>query len=205
MRVGNSPPRRWVEGEVCLFDDSFEHEVWNRTSSERIVLIVDLWHPELTTSEARAAVLDKPRRKRYEALLAGEPFESVPATSPRENEPSFFVDVVPVAASRDEGPGGVTRHCQGLHSHVLGARGMEMLGLCVSAMLDGGEAEWQRQLQRRMEPCIPRTMPVATMDSTERVVQAVPVLGDEAAAEDGPIAIAAPAPPSGGDGPSGVA
>ncbi len=37
----------WKEGEMFVFDDSFDHEVWNE-SEERIVLIVDFWHPDLT-------------------------------------------------------------------------------------------------------------------------------------------------------------
>ena len=32
MRVGNEPPRKWVEGKALLFDDSFEHEVCGITS-----------------------------------------------------------------------------------------------------------------------------------------------------------------------------
>jgi aspartyl/asparaginyl beta-hydroxylase (cupin superfamily) len=43
--------RRWREGQCLVFDDSLEHEAWNRTAEPRIVLIVDLWHPELTPAE----------------------------------------------------------------------------------------------------------------------------------------------------------
>lgn len=34
-----------------VFDDSFEHEVWHNGTSPRLVLIVDVWHPELTATE----------------------------------------------------------------------------------------------------------------------------------------------------------
>lgn len=37
----------WTEGEVLLLDDSFEHEVWNTGKQTRLILIVDVWHPEL--------------------------------------------------------------------------------------------------------------------------------------------------------------
>jgi hypothetical protein len=37
-----------------VFEDSFEHEVWNRSDSRRIILIADLWHPDLTDIEVRA-------------------------------------------------------------------------------------------------------------------------------------------------------
>ena len=35
----------WKEGESLFFDDSFEHEVWNRTGSKRVILFVDLVRP----------------------------------------------------------------------------------------------------------------------------------------------------------------
>lgn len=34
-----------------MFDDSFEHEVWHNGSGTRLVLIVDVWHPDLTRAE----------------------------------------------------------------------------------------------------------------------------------------------------------
>jgi aspartyl/asparaginyl beta-hydroxylase (cupin superfamily) len=36
-----------------VFDDYFEHEAWNHTDEDRIVLIVDLWHPGLSSAEVR--------------------------------------------------------------------------------------------------------------------------------------------------------
>lgn len=41
------------EGECYVFDDSFEHEAWNDSDASRIVLIVDVWHPDLTDSEVK--------------------------------------------------------------------------------------------------------------------------------------------------------
>lgn len=43
--------RTWEEGKVIVFDDSFEHEVWHDGSKLRLVLIVDIWHPELTSRQ----------------------------------------------------------------------------------------------------------------------------------------------------------
>lgn len=40
--------REWEEGKVLIFDDSFEHEVWQDADSHRLIFIVDVWHPELT-------------------------------------------------------------------------------------------------------------------------------------------------------------
>lgn len=44
----------WEEGRVLLFEDSFEHEVWNRSRARRIILIIDFWHPDLTEPEREA-------------------------------------------------------------------------------------------------------------------------------------------------------
>jgi aspartyl/asparaginyl beta-hydroxylase (cupin superfamily) len=43
--------RQWKEGKCVVFDDYFVHEAWNHTDEDRIVLIVDLWHPGLTATE----------------------------------------------------------------------------------------------------------------------------------------------------------
>ncbi|KAI0237911.1 Aspartyl/asparaginyl beta-hydroxylase [Lamellibrachia satsuma] len=50
IRVVNET-RSWTEGRFIVFDDSFDHEVWHEGNSLRLVLIVDIWHPELTTRE----------------------------------------------------------------------------------------------------------------------------------------------------------
>jgi hypothetical protein len=52
IRVGDET-RHWQEGSCLVFDDSFEHEAWNHTDEDRIVLIVDLWHPGLSATEVR--------------------------------------------------------------------------------------------------------------------------------------------------------
>ncbi|XP_048042387.1 aspartyl/asparaginyl beta-hydroxylase isoform X2 [Megalobrama amblycephala] len=43
--------REWEEGKVLIFDDSFEHEVWQEAESFRLIFIVDVWHPELSQSQ----------------------------------------------------------------------------------------------------------------------------------------------------------
>jgi aspartate beta-hydroxylase len=45
----------WREGEAVVFDDTYEHEAWNRGGATRVVLIADIWHPGLSEAE-RAAV-----------------------------------------------------------------------------------------------------------------------------------------------------
>ncbi|XP_030204449.1 aspartyl/asparaginyl beta-hydroxylase isoform X8 [Gadus morhua] len=43
--------REWEEGKVLIFDDSFEHEVWQEAASYRLILIVDVWHPALSAHQ----------------------------------------------------------------------------------------------------------------------------------------------------------
>lgn len=52
FRVGNET-RPWEEGKVLVFDDSIEHEAWNGSDRDRVVLIFDIWRPELTEQERR--------------------------------------------------------------------------------------------------------------------------------------------------------
>jgi beta-hydroxylase len=35
----------WQEGKTAVFDDTFEHEVWNNTSETRVVLLIDVMRP----------------------------------------------------------------------------------------------------------------------------------------------------------------
>jgi aspartyl/asparaginyl beta-hydroxylase (cupin superfamily) len=50
LRVGNET-RPWREGEIVIFDDTIEHEAWNPTQELRVVLIFDVWRPELSAKE----------------------------------------------------------------------------------------------------------------------------------------------------------
>ncbi|XP_060133766.1 aspartyl/asparaginyl beta-hydroxylase isoform X2 [Zootoca vivipara] len=46
--------RFWEEGKILIFDDSFEHEVWQDADAYRLIFIVDVWHPELTSQQRRS-------------------------------------------------------------------------------------------------------------------------------------------------------
>jgi aspartate beta-hydroxylase len=52
IRVGDELGR-WEQGRCIVFDDRYDHEAWNHTAAERIVLIVDLWHPGISADEVR--------------------------------------------------------------------------------------------------------------------------------------------------------
>lgn len=50
IRVG-SEVHEWKEGKVCIFDDTMEHEAWNLSNQVRVILIFEIWRPELTRAE----------------------------------------------------------------------------------------------------------------------------------------------------------
>ena len=50
LRV-DAETRRWKDGEMMVFDDTFEHEAWNRTAQPRAVLLLKVYHPELSAEE----------------------------------------------------------------------------------------------------------------------------------------------------------
>lgn len=48
---------RWRRGECLMFDDTFEHEAWNRSDQLRVILLFDVWNPYMTEAE-RMAISD---------------------------------------------------------------------------------------------------------------------------------------------------
>ena len=46
--------RSWGPGKLLAFDDTYEHEAWNRSDSVRAVLLMDAWNPHLTDPERSA-------------------------------------------------------------------------------------------------------------------------------------------------------
>ncbi|MGH8402521.1 MAG: aspartyl/asparaginyl beta-hydroxylase domain-containing protein, partial [Gammaproteobacteria bacterium] len=53
IRVGNET-RTWTESQCLIFDDSFQHEAWNNSSKLRVVLILEVWNPQLSEEEQQA-------------------------------------------------------------------------------------------------------------------------------------------------------
>jgi aspartate beta-hydroxylase len=50
FRVG-AETRPWKVGEAWVFDDTVEHEAWNDSDAQRIILICDVWNPYLSEEE----------------------------------------------------------------------------------------------------------------------------------------------------------
>lgn len=53
LRVG-AETRTWRKGEMLIFDDSIEHEAWNRSQDTRVVLLFEVWRPEIGAEEREA-------------------------------------------------------------------------------------------------------------------------------------------------------
>lgn len=59
--------RQWQEGESIVFEDCFEHEAWNG-DADRLVFIIDTWHPDITLIE-REALLAGLRKREVREIL----------------------------------------------------------------------------------------------------------------------------------------
>ncbi len=116
IRVGNVEAT-WTEGESLMFDDTYEHEVWNDTDEERVVLFLDVIRPlrfpmdvvnrvVLRAIAASPFVRDARRRHRAWELnfnrpaFARPPFNQQPVPSARLVRPAIAHGPGPDAASR---------------------------------------------------------------------------------------------------------
>lgn len=101
IRVGTNEKREWHENRVLAFDSSFVHETRNDAPSDRTVLLVRFWHPQLTQVERDAlgfifsalddpSVLDQPYNSALDlkgvetsldSMESLEPEASLPASS----------------------------------------------------------------------------------------------------------------------------
>jgi aspartate beta-hydroxylase len=72
FRVGNQT-RQWVPGRAWIFDDTIDHEAWNRSDAARAILIFDIWNPLLTAAERDAV--------RAATELVGKYYASIPRST----------------------------------------------------------------------------------------------------------------------------
>jgi aspartate beta-hydroxylase len=67
IRVGIHE-REWVPSKALVLDDSYQHSVWNHHPSEsRVVLLVDIWHPDIS-GEERTAIVQLFQQARLDGL-----------------------------------------------------------------------------------------------------------------------------------------
>ncbi|KAL7526916.1 hypothetical protein ACHAWF_001966 [Thalassiosira exigua] len=82
LSVGDET-RQWLEGKVILFDTSIYHDAVNDSDETRYILMLRIWHPDLTTKEREALqfiydCLEIPE------LLSGDPSAERRAKAMRE-------------------------------------------------------------------------------------------------------------------------
>ena len=51
LNVMGGGEHHWRERELMMFDDTFQHEAWNRSDRQRVILLMDCWNPHLTEAE----------------------------------------------------------------------------------------------------------------------------------------------------------
>ena len=61
----------WAEGELLIFDDSFEHWVWNDSDEERMIFILDVPHPDLTEEQGKRNMFHVEEELKQEELPKG--------------------------------------------------------------------------------------------------------------------------------------
>ena len=81
----------WAEGRSLIFDDTYDHEVWNDTAEERVVLFLDVVRPlRFPMNLVNAVVL---------GVIARSPFVSDAKRRHREWEEQFSARPAPSAPS----------------------------------------------------------------------------------------------------------
>jgi len=90
IRVGNET-RTWTEGRCTAIDDSFVHEVWHTGTERRILLIVDIWHPEMDVLQREESISDPGLLKTYQEM-SKDPWSVLRRQGiPRDLIPSRFI------------------------------------------------------------------------------------------------------------------
>lgn len=51
LNIVDAGEHHWQEGKLMMFDDTYQHEAWNRSSETRLILLMDCWNPHLTAEE----------------------------------------------------------------------------------------------------------------------------------------------------------
>jgi aspartate beta-hydroxylase len=54
LNIIDGDAHHWKEGELMMFDDTFQHEAWNHSDQTRVNLLMDCWNPHLTEVERLA-------------------------------------------------------------------------------------------------------------------------------------------------------
>ena len=61
----------WEEGKILIIDDSFEHELWyqGEEGGIRLILLIDMWHPDLTEVQKNGILPLKNRNQNHSTIF----------------------------------------------------------------------------------------------------------------------------------------
>ena len=54
LDIVGGEPHYWKEGELMMFDDTYQHGAWNHSDEARLILLMDCWNPHLSDAEQQA-------------------------------------------------------------------------------------------------------------------------------------------------------
>jgi len=74
LRVGDET-RTWQEGKCMVFDDTVEHEAWNRGDRTRVVLLLDFKAPKHLLKRGDTQPQDKPEQQSQPQPLSFNPLK----------------------------------------------------------------------------------------------------------------------------------
>jgi len=54
LNIIDAGEHEWQPGRLMMFDDTYQHEAWNRSDQDRLILLMDCWNPYLRDVEREA-------------------------------------------------------------------------------------------------------------------------------------------------------
>lgn len=92
------------EGKCIVFDDSFEHEAGNDSINEpRVVLVVDIWHPDLSNEEVKFLEFINKAQITAAKRLSKERMENISNDKILDNESDDFLSIILRARNESQG------------------------------------------------------------------------------------------------------
>jgi Aspartyl/Asparaginyl beta-hydroxylase len=111
IRVGDEK-HYWKNGGVCVFDTSIFHSTMNEADTDRFVLLIRFWHPDLSEAEVKAFsfIFDYLDHANYgEAALREFEMEHIYGIKPASANAASELSAVSVSASGESSASGLTR------------------------------------------------------------------------------------------------
>jgi len=116
--------RQWQEGTALMFDDTYLHAVRNGEQRERVVLLVDLWHPELS-----AKAIDSITQAFAPAPELLPPTRSIPRAMTRPHVMHAIAGWLPCASLAAAGISCTRWHAVAMDEDVWRARACSDFGI----------------------------------------------------------------------------